>query len=55
MTNTQTAATAEGTMITENQWPTGKHRYVTQVRLSQRLPIGFRDGRNARRTCGSPV
>jgi len=43
------AATAEGTMITENTWQPGKHRDLLQVRLAQHLPTGFLDGRNAHR------
>jgi len=50
MTNTQAAATAGGTMITENQWSTGKHQYLTSVPLALRLPDGLPGGRNARRT-----
>ena len=55
MTNTQTAATAEGTMITEDQWPTGKHRYLAPVQLALRLPVGLPGGRNARRISVSPA
>jgi hypothetical protein len=54
MSNTQTAATAEGIMITEDQWPTGKHRYPTPVQLALRLPDGLPGGRNARRILVSP-
>ncbi len=57
MSNTQTAATTEGTMITENAWPVRKHQDPPRAPCAQRiwqrlgmgLPIGSRDILNAGR------
>ena len=57
MSNTQTAATTEGTMITENAWAVRKHQGLTRAPCAQRtwqqlatgLPVGSRDLCNAGR------
>ena len=55
MSNTQTAGTAEGTMITENAWPVHKHQDMTRVPFAQRtLPCQSWIPRPARKEENTP-